>query len=103
MVSGVLVKTEAMVRAREMFYKAVVQAVLLYRRNIWVVRYVLMKFLEGSHYRISSIIVGKTAQQVGDEGWELPPVEDALEAAELLKVQEFVKRQQATIKQYIST
>ena len=37
MVLGVLVKAAVTVQAREMFYKSVVQAVLLYRSDIWVI------------------------------------------------------------------
>ena len=45
MVLGVLVKAGATVRAREMFYKSVVHAVLMYRVEIWVIMDVMMKFL----------------------------------------------------------
>ena len=37
----------------EMFYKAVVQAVLSYRIEIWVIMDSMMKVLEGFHCRIA--------------------------------------------------
>ena len=72
MVSGVLVKAGAMVQARVMFYKAVVQSVLVYRSEIWVIKDVMMKELEGFHNRINWRIAGKTERIVGKEGWECP-------------------------------
>ena len=41
-----LVKAGTTVWAQEMIYNAVVHIVLLYRSNIWVVRYVILKVLE---------------------------------------------------------
>ena len=50
-----------MVRVQEMLYKAVVQRVLLYGREIWVVNRAMLNFLEGFHHRVDSQILGKTA------------------------------------------
>ena len=53
MLEKVLGKTGSPIKDREMMYKAVVQAVLLYRRDIWVVTDAITTFLEGFHRRIS--------------------------------------------------
>ena len=53
MVSGFLVKAGVTVWIRVMLYKAMVQAVLLYRSKSWVIAGVMMKLLEGGHHRIS--------------------------------------------------
>ena len=45
MMSVVLVSVCKMVQSRVIFYKAVVQAVLLYGSGIWVVKYVMMKVM----------------------------------------------------------
>ena len=55
--------------------KAVVQTVLFYGIESWVITYEMMKVLEGFHHLISRGITGKTAQSISEEGWELPPVE----------------------------
>ena len=53
-----------------MMYKAVVQAVLMYGRKIWVVTDDIMKFLEGFHHRTARRISGMMAQRGNDGGWE---------------------------------
>ena len=80
MVSGVLEKEGATVWYRAVFYKAVVQEFLLYTSDIWVIMDAMMKVLEGLHHHINQRIAGKTICQVGVEGWECPPVVEALEA-----------------------
>ena len=41
------------------------------------------------------------AWQVGAEGWECPPMEEALEAAELWPMTDYVRKCQAYIEEYI--
>ena len=51
-------KVGATVRAWAMMYKAVVQTVLLYGSESWVIMNAMMKVLEGFHHQIASRIVG---------------------------------------------
>ena len=51
MISNVLTKTGAMVRARGMLYKVVAQTVILYGSGSWVVTGAMLKLLEGFHIR----------------------------------------------------
>ena len=60
MVLGVVAKSGATVRAGEMFYKAVVQVVLIYRSERWVTTDSIMKVPEGFHHRIYQSITGNT-------------------------------------------
>ena len=83
MVSGVLSKAGVTVQVMAMFYKEVVQVVMLYGSEIWVITDVMMKVLEGFHHRIDKRIMGKTVRKVGAEVWECPPMEDALETVGL--------------------
>ena len=64
---------------------------------------VIMKVLEGFHNRIARRIAGKTARKVGEEGWEQPPMEEALEAAGLWTTKYYARRCQAIIEDYIAT
>ena len=77
MVSRVL----AQVRAWAMMYKVVVQMVLFYRSESWVIEDAMVKVFEGFHNKIARRIVGNMDQHVGEEGWECPLEEEALEAA----------------------
>ena len=63
-------KTGMLVRARAMFYKTVVQTVLLYRRSSWVIRWAMVKVMEAFNYRITRRIMGKTARSTREEFWE---------------------------------
>ena len=65
MLSGVLVKMGAMVRPRGVFYKLMVQAVLLYGSEIWDITDSMMKVLERFCHCIAWRIVGNTAQHAG--------------------------------------
>ena len=58
MLSKVLGKIGALVKANAIIYMMVVQAVLLYGGNIWVVTYAIMTVLEGFHHRIVLRIAG---------------------------------------------
>ena len=90
LVSRVLEKTGASARVRGMFYKVVVQTVLLYGCETWTVTDSMLKVLEGFHHRIARRISGKTAVKVGDNQWEYPPIVEALEEAGLWTMKECV-------------
>ena len=73
--------------ARAMFYYSVVQGVLIYWSEIWIITDSMIKVLEGFHHYISQKIVGKMVRCIGVEGWEWPPMEEALEAVVLWYLQ----------------
>ena len=54
----VLMKAVATVRVWEMMYNVVVQTVLLYGRNSWVVTDVMLKVLEGFHHILLNVFQG---------------------------------------------
>ena len=61
-----------------MMYKAVVQKVLLYGSEIWVVMGEMLTVLEGFHNGVARRISGKTYWRDWDGGWEWTPVEETL-------------------------
>ena len=65
MVLRVLDKMGNEYRAREMLYNAVVQTVLLYGSESWVITEAIMKVLEAFHQRIVRRIMDKTYWRVG--------------------------------------
>jgi hypothetical protein len=85
-----------------MFYKAVVQAVLLYGCETWVVTPAMMRVLEGFHHKVARRISGKMARLTGT-GWYYPPIAEALDEAGLHPIREYIRRRQATIEQYVAT
>ena len=74
---------EPPIKTQEMIYKAVVQAVLLYSRKIWVVTDVMIMVLEGFHNSISRRIVGMLEWRRDSGEWEWALVDVALEVTGL--------------------
>ena len=97
MITRVLVKTGATVRARGMIYKAVAQLVLLYGSNNWLVMGDILNALEEFHYRVDRQITGIMATRGVVGEWEYPLVVTAMEAAGLHPIMEYIRRQHATI------
>ena len=83
MIARVLSKMGATVQARGTMYKVVIQSVLLYVSESWVVTGSMMKVLEGFHHRAARRIIGMTATRGTGEEWEYLPVAATLEAAGL--------------------
>ena len=63
-------KTGEMVRAQGILYKAVVQLVLLYGSNSWVVTRAMLKVIEGFHHRVAINILGITERYNMSGEWE---------------------------------
>ena len=69
--------------ARVMMYKSVVQTLLLYGSESWVVTGAMLKVMEGFHHRLAQRIAGMSDRKVMEGGWEWSSVAEALEAAGL--------------------
>jgi hypothetical protein len=89
-------------RARGKFYKAVCQAVLLYGCETWTVTKSMLRVLEGFHHKCAHRISGLMARQTA-AGWYYPPLATAMAEAGLYPIQEYIRRRQSTIAQYIAT
>ena len=57
------------------FYRAVVQVILLYASETWVLLASIAKRIEGMHTEVMRIITGKRANILGDGTWETPGAE----------------------------
>ena len=71
-----------------MFYKAIVQTVLLYGSESWVVTPRMLEVLKGFHHRVARKLTGKMARRQADGSWDYPPIADALEAAGLFPMED---------------
>ena len=56
----------------ETFYRAVVQAILLYGSETWVLSESMENRVEETHTDLLRLITGKRASQLGDRIWETP-------------------------------
>ena len=102
MIERVLENRGARVRPRGMIYIAVDQSVLLYSSVSWAVTGLTLKVLEGFHHPAARQITGTTATCGAGGEWEYPPVVEAMEAAGLHPIMEFIRRRQATIEEKVA-
>ena len=79
-----------------MFYKAVVQSVLLYGCETWVITPAVQRTLDGFHNRVTRQIAGRQPRRVNGE-WVYPPIAEARELAGLWPLNEYVRRRQQTL------
>ena len=104
MVSRVLTREGADPRVMGMFYKAVVQSVLLYGCETWVVTPRVLAALEGFHNRMARWLSGMTPIYLPQEDWwDYPPIEEAREAAGMFTADQYIKVRRDTLVQNIAT
>ena len=71
-----------------MMYKAVVQTVLIYRIDFWVVTEAMLKVMEVFHHCLNRRIAGMSSWKVGEEVWEWSLVTEELEAVGMWPLKE---------------
>ncbi len=90
-------------RVEAKFYKAVVQAVLLYDSKTWNLTKAVLARLEGFHvqaaYRMAEVHWPK---QVAKNRWEYPKTSDVLEECGMAMIQHYIQKFRATIAIYIA-
>ena len=80
-----------------MFYKAVVQSVLLYGCESWVITQQVLKTLEGFHHSVARRLSGLVPRYIPAENrWHYPPIELALEKAGLFPIEHYISVRQNT-------
>ena len=76
------------------FYGAVVQAILFYGLETWVLSASMAKRIEGTHMEFLQIIRGKRAKQLGYGTWEAPGEEGIQEAAVTQSARIYIDKRQ---------
>ena len=85
------------------FYKAVVQAVLLYGSESWVLTQKMWKAVESFHSSCARYIVGEHIRQRPDGEWILPPTARILEKCKLRTVREYIARRKETVSDFMKS
>ena len=80
------------IKAHAIIHKAIVQAVILHGRKIWVVTDTMSTVLEGFHYRIAIHTSGMTVRKRDGGEWEWTLVVTALEILGIWLITEYVRR-----------
>ena len=74
-----------------LFYKAVVQSVLLYGSEMWTITRPILKALEGSHHRVARKLTGLGLSYLpAEDRWHYPPIEEALERAGMFTMEHYL-------------
>ena len=68
-------------KVSEIFYRVVVQEILLYGSETWVLSVSMTKKLEGTQTEFLRLITGKRARRLGYRTWETPGAEGVREEA----------------------
>ena len=84
------------------FYRAVVQAVLLYGSETWVLLASMANSIEETHTELLQMIMGKRLKQLGDEIWETPGAEGTREGLGNQSESIYIEQQQATVAQWVA-
>ena len=100
---GTLLRREGVdPRVTAMFYRAVVQAVLLYGSETLVLSAAMERKVEGAHTGFLQQITGKRARRLGDGTWKTPGAEGVREAAATQSDMTYIGRRQATVAQWVA-
>ncbi len=100
-VSRVLRAEDTTPKTCGMFYKATVQAVLLYGSETWSLSPSSMKCLEGFHIRAAWQLSGKRPEQNVDGSWTYPHSEEVLEAVGMKSIAHYLDVRRQTVANFI--
>ena len=101
-VSRVLVRDGANPKCMAMFYKAVVQSVLLYGCETWVISDRMKKTLEGFHTRAARRITGIMPRRLGGE-WVYPSTTTVLKKAGMFSMEHYIAVRRNKLVDHIAT
>ena len=82
---------------------AVVQAVILYGSETWVMTPCIGRVLDGFHHRVGCRMTGQQPRRGWDGGWVHPPLMGAMAKAGLKEVDNYISRLQRIVTQLIAT
>jgi hypothetical protein len=99
--SRVLKAENASPRVCGMFYKATVQAVLLFGSETWNLPPSALKCLEGFHLRAARRMTGMMPREEPDGSWTYPASEEVLETAGLYTIAHYMEVRRNTILNFI--
>ena len=101
--SRVLIRESTYARILGRINVVVVQVVLLYRSETWVLTPHIGRLMGGFHHRVASRLKGRQYCRGRDGGWLYPILEEAMAKSGLQKVMAYISRRQNTVAQFIAT
>ena len=85
------------------FYKAVVQATILFREESWVMYPRIGRTLDGFHHRLDPRMANMNPKRYVTGRWIYPPLQASMKELGLEEVDAYVLCLQNTVTQYITT
>jgi hypothetical protein len=83
------------------FYKAVVQAVLLYGSETWVLSEYYLRQLRSFHNRVARCLTDRHIHPNPDGIWTYPPTTEILKSAGLETIDDYIKRRRDTVRNFV--
>ena len=84
------------------FYKAIVQAVLLYGSESWTLSESMLQRIRSFHSRVARYICRRHIRKLEDDTWEYPPTAEVLEKSGLFTIDEYIRRRRETVWKFTS-
>ena len=100
---GILRREGATPRILGNFFKAVLQQVLLFGSETWVVTPKMERALSGFLHGAVRRLTGRQARRDKDGDWYYPSLEGAMKEAGLTDIRTSILKRQSTVAQYIAT
>jgi len=85
---------------RTTIYKSIVEAILLFGAETWVLSKAMETKLQSFHHRCARAIAGRYITKNPDDTWTCPPTNEILKEAGLCTIQESIKKRQDAAKPY---
>ena len=98
----ILSREGAVPRVYGLFFKAVVQAVLIFGEETWVVTTARTRPWGGFQTQVAIRMTGRLPWRTPDRMWRHTTAATAREEAGFLTMEEYIRRRQNTVAQYIS-
>jgi hypothetical protein len=83
------------------FYKAIVQAVLLYGSESWTLTEGTMNKLRSFHSRVARYLTGRHIRPNADGTWTCPSSAEVLEEAGLHTIDEYIQKRRDTVSRFV--
>ena len=95
-------REEAYLIVSAKFYRAVVQAVILFWAETWVLTETMLQKLEGVHMGFLWQVAGMTARKLGVGTWQKEGVDRVIQDTGKNPFWEYTERRQATVAEWVS-
>jgi hypothetical protein len=97
----VLASQGASPRTRGYFYKAIIQAVLLYGSESWTLSNRTLQLFRSFHARVARHLTGRHIRPLEDGTWFCPPTTEVLNSAGLETIDEYIQRRRDTVREFV--